>query len=74
VELVVGAEFETRRDLAEQAVAVARRVGDDKTLVDSLIRTHEAIHAPETLAQRVAWMTEACEIADRIDLRGGAQD
>ena len=74
-ELLFAADFGDRLALAESAIAVARRVGDDVTLLDTLVRTHESIVAPATLAQRLAWSEEACELAERVDdplLRGMA--
>ncbi len=66
-ELLFGASFPTRLELADSAVAVARRAGDERTLLDTLIRTQESIVAPATLQQRRAWTSEACAIADRVD-------
>ncbi len=54
-ELLFAEDFEVRLELAETAIAVARRVGDDVTLLDTLVRTHESIVAPATLNQRLAW-------------------
>ncbi len=74
-ELLFAADFEDRLALAETAIAVARLVGDEITLLDTLVRTHESIVAPATLAQRLAWSEEACQLAEAVDdplLRGMA--
>lgn len=55
-------QFEERLELAEAAVACARRVGDPLTLADVLVRSHEAISMPETLDVRRAWVDEACDL------------
>lgn len=66
-ELLFGTTFEERLALAEEAIAVARRAGDNVAVADSLIRIQESIVIPETLVQRIAWIDEACELADRLD-------
>lgn len=68
-ELLFGTGFDERLALAEEAIAVARRAGDDKAVVDTLIRIQESVVVPETLARRVAWIDEACALADRLDDR-----
>lgn len=68
-ELLFATGFDERLALAEESIAVARRAGDDKAVVDSLLRIQESIVVPETLDQRLAWVDEACELADRLDDR-----
>jgi len=55
-----------RLALAADAVAMARRVGDDRTFVDVVARVAFARTIPETTADRVRDAEEACTIADRL--------
>jgi DNA-binding SARP family transcriptional activator len=55
-------QFDERLDLAREAVECARRVGNELTLADVLVRSHEAISMPETLALRSAWAEEAAQL------------
>ena len=55
-------QFDERLELAQAAVACARRVGDPTTLADVLVRSYEAISMPETLELRLKWADEACDL------------
>ena len=52
--------------LATQAVDMARRTGDNASLVDAIGMCHEAISAPQTLELRRKWTAEICEIVDAL--------
>ncbi len=60
-------QFTERLGRAEEAVAIARRVGDPVTLADVLIHACTAIVAPETLDRRLEWGHEACRIGDELE-------
>jgi class 3 adenylate cyclase/tetratricopeptide (TPR) repeat protein len=66
-----------RRSLAEEAVAMARRVGDPATLVRVLGRAFHALYAPDTHDLRLGYAMEALDLTERIrepGLRGVALD
>jgi class 3 adenylate cyclase/tetratricopeptide (TPR) repeat protein len=56
-----------RRPLSEQAVAMARRIGDPATLLRVLTRRFFALWAPDTLPARQAIAREAVALADQVD-------
>jgi hypothetical protein len=55
-----------RMDMGREAVATARRSGDDMALAFVLHVVSQATRAPQTLEQRVAWVEESCALADRV--------
>ena len=63
LELTFAEDFDNRLALVHEAVAVARSSGDQRTIADVLARTHEAIAVPSTIADRLQWTAEACDIA-----------
>ncbi len=66
-----------RRSLAEEAVAMARRVGDPATLVRVIGRAFHALYAPDTREQRLRYAMEALDLTEGIrdpGLRGLALD
>ena len=63
LELTFAEDFDNRLALVHEAVEVARRSGDQRTIADVLARTHEAIAVPSTIADRLQWTAEACDIA-----------
>jgi DNA-binding SARP family transcriptional activator len=63
-ELVFADPDRTRR-VADEAIALARHLSDDPTLVTVATRLEWAVGAPDTLAQRVSLATEATEAAAR---------
>jgi len=58
-------DYPKRRALADQALAMARRLGDPDTLLDVLNRRHDALRVPESLADRLADTAEAEALAAR---------
>jgi len=56
-------EYERRTELAEESIAVARRVGDPWVLCHALLRAGEALQVPTTLDSRLAWSDEAVDLA-----------
>jgi DNA-binding SARP family transcriptional activator len=59
-------EPERRRPLVEEALAIARRVGDPATLFDVLLR-RVGIWMPEDVGERLAESAEALAIAESLD-------
>ena len=59
-------DLDARRAVTDEALAIARRLGDPATL-DVLLRRFQAIWHPDTVAERLANTTEAEALAD---LRG----
>jgi len=59
-------EPEQRRPLVEEALAIARRVGDPATLFDVLVR-RVGIWMPEDVGERLAESAEALAIAEALD-------
>ncbi len=53
------------RLLADEAIALAHRLGDDPTLVTVTTRMEAAVRAPDNLAQRCALADEAIAAAER---------
>ena len=66
IELSQGAEWERRLALADEAVACARRLGDEVTLLRVLLHTTEATRLPPTLDQRIVDTEELFDIAKRL--------
>jgi hypothetical protein len=69
VERLYDADLDERIEMGREAVATARRSGDDSALVFVLHVVCQATRAPHTLDQRVAWVEEACDLADRAGNR-----
>jgi hypothetical protein len=63
MELAWGPESERRTVAAREAVALAREVGDTRTLAYALVQGRRAIHAPDNLDERLAMVTEGLEVA-----------
>ena len=59
-------DYPARRAVADEALAMARRLGDPATLLDVLLRRHDAITGPDTLAERLADTAEAEALADQL--------
>jgi tetratricopeptide (TPR) repeat protein len=59
-------DWERRRALAEEAVAVARRIGDEATLARVLNVTYTPLQVPEMLPQRLSTTAENLEITQRL--------
>ncbi len=65
VDLTWDGDPSIRRDLIEDALSTARRLGDDATLFDVLIR-RVGIWVPDDVGQRLAESDEATQIAERL--------
>ncbi len=66
LELSQGGDWERRLALADEAVACARRIGDEVTLLRVLLHTTEATRLPSTLDQRLIDTEELFDIAKRL--------
>lgn len=64
-EIYYGATTQEREALAEEAVAMARRLGDTELLIDALIKATIAMWHPDTVERRMAFATEASDLARR---------
>ncbi len=62
-ELLAGSDWQYRADLADEALAMARRLGDPRTLARVLNRRFVALWGPKTLDERLANMLEVEQIA-----------
>jgi class 3 adenylate cyclase/tetratricopeptide (TPR) repeat protein len=67
LELTWSAEPERRKRLCDEALELARRSGDDRTLAVVLWRRFNAITLPDTLGERIAEMDELKTIAERLN-------
>lgn len=65
-ELTYGQDFDRRRSLADQALAIARQC-TSAVLAATINHANLAITAPDTLAERLALTAEALEAARRAD-------
>ncbi|MDA0181680.1 AAA family ATPase [Solirubrobacter phytolaccae] len=59
-------EAEQRRALAEEALAIARRIGDPTTLAYVLSDAHRATWDPDSPTRALSWVDEVSALADRI--------
>jgi class 3 adenylate cyclase/tetratricopeptide (TPR) repeat protein len=59
-------DYQSRHVIANQAMALARRLGDPATLVHVLLQCHNTIWGPDTLAERAEMTAEAEALADRV--------
>lgn len=67
LELTWMGDFPRRKQLADEALALARRSGDERTLAIVLWRRFNAIAVPETLDERASEMEELGKLAERLD-------
>lgn len=67
LELHFAAPMEERLRLGEEAVEVARRVGEPRALLFALIGAYYSLNHPSTLRLRGGWLDEAWEIVDDLD-------
>jgi hypothetical protein len=67
VELLFAGDWSRRRVLADEALAVARRLGDPVTFVTVANLTYLAVSVPETLEERQATTAEAVAVAEKLD-------
>jgi hypothetical protein len=65
-ELYYGATFAERRALVDEAVAMARRIDDDALLLDACQVAFAALWCPATATQRLGFITEAIDLAEKI--------
>jgi hypothetical protein len=57
---------EQRRELADAAIAMARRIGDPATLAFVLSDAHRATWDPDSPVRALPWVEEIAALADRI--------
>lgn len=77
LELYYAGEPELRLALSEEAVAVARRIGDPRTLASCLDARHYALWQPENVEQRLEVAAELRRVAEEtgdpeLELQGAA--
>ncbi|WP_341358448.1 BTAD domain-containing putative transcriptional regulator [Georgenia sp. M64] len=65
-ELYHGAGVAERRALLEEAIAMARRLGEEVLLLDACEVACATLQGPATVRERLAWSQEAARIAGRI--------
>jgi tetratricopeptide (TPR) repeat protein len=65
-ELTFGGSFDERRQLADQAKALARRIGDPATMIQVSNLLELPLEVPQTLAERLADRAEASALAHRL--------
>jgi class 3 adenylate cyclase/tetratricopeptide (TPR) repeat protein len=64
--MLLTGEWDQRVTLSEQAVTMARRLGDPSTLAQVLIPVLRTLRHPSTLAERLDLVTELAELAERL--------
>lgn len=69
MELYAEAPYDERRALVDEALAMARRIGDDDLLLHTLLVATPALWKPSTMADRLALSTEAIALAERTGNR-----
>ncbi|MCF6378415.1 AAA family ATPase [Nocardioides KLBMP 9356] len=62
-ELYYESSAQERAALADEAIAMARRLGDGSLLVDALLAAFISAQRPSTAPQREAWAREATEVS-----------
>ena len=67
VELVADPDWPRRAAISDDALAMARRVGDLRTLGRTLNSRYTALWGPRTVQERLSNAREAIELAERID-------
>jgi len=65
-ELYFSPDAETRSAIAEQALAMGRRLGDPRALADALNGRLRALWNPANSEERLPMAHELCDLADRI--------
>jgi predicted ATPase/DNA-binding SARP family transcriptional activator len=65
-ETILVNELDVRRAMSDEAVAVARRLGDQRTLLQVLNLRYSTIWVPSTLEERVANTAEAMVLAEDL--------
>ena len=67
LESIYAGDYERRRALSDEAVQIARRLGDAATLAQVLTFRHETIRVPQTRSERADFMAEARSKAAAAD-------
>ncbi|MBV8981331.1 MAG: AAA family ATPase, partial [Acidimicrobiia bacterium] len=62
--LLFSGQWERRLSLADDALAMARRLGDRATLAHVLYQRHDTIWHPSTLQERLELVSELADVAD----------
>jgi DNA-binding SARP family transcriptional activator len=65
-ELVFAGDRDRRVRLADEALALARRAGDDATLAQVLLQNYYTIFSPDTHEKRLAYTEELIGLAERL--------
>ena len=65
-ELTFTSTLQRRQDLADEAIALARAIGDDATIVRVLNNVTWPLAMPQLLAQSLEWSAEAVQRAERL--------
>jgi class 3 adenylate cyclase len=65
-ELTFTSTLQRRQDLADEAIALARAIGDEATVVRVLNDVIWPLAMPQLLAQSLAWSAEAMQRAERL--------
>jgi class 3 adenylate cyclase/tetratricopeptide (TPR) repeat protein len=65
-ELLFSGEWDRRLSLADEALAMARRLGDRATLAHVLYQRHDTIWHPSTLDERLRLVSELAEVGDSV--------
>jgi class 3 adenylate cyclase/tetratricopeptide (TPR) repeat protein len=65
-ELTFTSDLRRRQDLADEAIILARAIGDDATLVRVLNNISWPLAMPQLLAQSLQWSAEALQRAERL--------
>src|SRR5205823_12945955 len=66
VQIYARRETERRQALVDEAIAIARRLGEDETLAYVLSNAQLATWGPDTREQALAWSDEVLELAERV--------
>jgi hypothetical protein len=65
-ELIFSSDLQRRRHLADEAIPLARAIGDDATIVRVLNKVVWPLAMPHLLAQSLEWTAEAVQRAERL--------
>ncbi len=66
LELVWGADLDQRKHYSDEALSIARRLGDAATLADVLICRFFTVAEPRTVSDRLADTTELLAVCERL--------
>ncbi|MDQ3678420.1 MAG: AAA family ATPase [Actinomycetota bacterium] len=67
VELVADPDWRRRAQLSDEALAIARRIDDARTLARTLNYRYVALWGPQTLPERLVNSREAVRLAERLE-------